>query len=228
MPRLGRPVKSMGRAWGSASSRSKSSGPTRTIRSDPMMPQHMWPRATNASPPNIFRSTTSERLAIRFRIRVASASSNGISDDLRTGRWLRLRHRLVEPDLVSVRVHDLEGLVAPPLGGEPFRDLDAILLQARVVRVDVCDLEVDLDGLFLPACARRGARVLGACEHQPGAAHHDANKVELSILAQHPHDVIETQALDVQVARLVYAFDVDDWHDLLRYQLLAHRSSPFP
>src|SRR5258708_27866571 len=222
MPLLGRPVKSIGRACGSATIRSKSSGPTLTIRSDPIMPQHMCPRTRNASPPNIFRSTTSDRGAIRFRIRPASGSSNGISDDLRTLRWLRLRHSLVEPDLVSVRVHDLEGLVAPPLGGEPLGDLDAILLQTRVVRVDVCDLEVDRDGLFLHACVRCGARVLGTCEHQPGAAHHDADKVELAILAEYPHDMVETQGLDVEVARLVYGFDVDDWHDLLRCGLLVH------
>src|SRR5258708_12830193 len=131
MPLLGRPVKSIGRACGSATIRSKSSGPTLTIRSDPIMPQHMCPRTRNASPPNIFRSTTSDRGAIRFRIRPASGSSNGLSDDLRTLRWLRLRHSLVEPALVSVRVHALERLSSPPLLRHPLVHPPPILLQPR-------------------------------------------------------------------------------------------------
>src|SRR5207253_9426184 len=74
-PRIGRPVKSIGRACGLASASSSWSGSRRTINSSPLTPQHIWPATMNVSPPNIFRSLTSVRSASSARTRVASLSS---------------------------------------------------------------------------------------------------------------------------------------------------------
>ena len=63
-------------------------------------------------------------------------------------RRLRLGDVRVEPDLVAIRIEDLERPIAPPLQGERIADGDAILLQTVVERVDVLHFEVDLDGLL--------------------------------------------------------------------------------
>src|SRR5712671_2121019 len=176
MPLSGRPVKSIGRACFSDRALSYSSRPTRTMRSRPTMPQHMWPVTRNARPPNIFRSVTSRRSRSSSRMRLASASSYAIArsevpvlqlDDLGALRRPGLAGRLVEPDLIAARVEDLEGAVAPPLGRELVGDPDALLLQPVVIRVDVRYLQVDFHRLLrhrrLPLAARRGR----AREHEP-------------------------------------------------------------
>src|SRR6266849_614395 len=84
------------------------------------------------------------------------------SNGLRARRRLRLTHVLEEPDFVAIRIEHLEGPVPPPLGRQPFGDLHALLLQLSVVRLDVADLAVDLDRLFLSARAYRRTRALSA------------------------------------------------------------------
>ena len=55
-PFMGRPVKSMGRAWGNARAASKLSGPGRTIRSLPVTPTAIFLPTMKQRPPNIFFS----------------------------------------------------------------------------------------------------------------------------------------------------------------------------
>ena len=81
------------------------------------------------------------------------------SDELRPLRRFRLGDVRVEPDLVAVRIKDLERPITPPLQGERITDGDAFLLQTVVKRVDIFHFEVDLDGLF-PASVTRCRRAL--------------------------------------------------------------------
>jgi hypothetical protein len=82
MPLLGRPVKSISRACGSASASANRSLPTRTINSSPTIPTAMLPRHMNAMPPNILRSVTSSSPSTA-RMRSASPSSYATSQRLR-------------------------------------------------------------------------------------------------------------------------------------------------
>src|SRR6266853_507336 len=69
------------------------------------------------------------------------------SDDLYSLGRLRLADRLIEPYLVAVRVHHLEGPVAPPLRRNGVGNFHLLLLlQFVVIALDVLDPEVDLDG----------------------------------------------------------------------------------
>src|SRR5260221_5932295 len=71
---LGPRPMSNGRVAGSASARPASAAPTRTNRSSPMTPQHMWPRTRNESPPNIFFSVGGTGAAVASTARSRSAS----------------------------------------------------------------------------------------------------------------------------------------------------------
>ncbi|MEZ5285538.1 MAG: hypothetical protein R2712_12200 [Vicinamibacterales bacterium] len=77
---MGRPVKSIGRTWGSSRSTSASSGDTRTIKVDPTSPQHMRLRTMKQMPPNMNFSTRSDRSPRTRRMRCASAASNAIPE----------------------------------------------------------------------------------------------------------------------------------------------------
>ena len=65
-------MKSIGRACGWANASSYSSGPTRTMKSALVRPQHIAPPTMKQRPPNIFFSTTSVRFANTPRMRAAS------------------------------------------------------------------------------------------------------------------------------------------------------------
>lgn len=54
----------------------------------------------------------------------------------------------VEPDLVAIRIEDLEGPIPPPLQCQRVADGDIALLQTVVERLDGVYLEIDLDGLL--------------------------------------------------------------------------------
>ncbi len=59
------------------------------------------------------------------------------SDELRPLRGRRLRDVCIEPNLVAIRIEDLEGPIAPPLQCERIADGDAVLLQTVVKGVDI-------------------------------------------------------------------------------------------
>src|SRR5260221_6610343 len=144
------------------------------------------------------------------------------SDDLRALGWPRLADGFIAPDLVAARVHHLERLVAPPLNRQRVGDLCALLLlELIVVRDDIGDLEVDLHGLL------RGSRIAtrglagSARKHDARAIPDDGAEVELTILADHAHHVVEAERVDIIAADLVDGLDGDDGHHFLAY-CLAH------
>src|SRR4051812_48239134 len=122
----GRPVKSITRACGRESASANAAGPTRTIRSWPMSPQHMWPLTMKASPPNMRRSSWSTCLLSAWRTRFATLSSYGIvRSAARMPRISRGRRGLSE-----VVEHALDVLVLLQRVGE-LEHLGRLLLGQR-------------------------------------------------------------------------------------------------
>ena len=132
------------------------------------------------------------------------------ANELRALRRLRLRYVRVEPDLVTVRIEDLECPVSPPLHRQRVADRDSLLLQSVVQAIDVVDFEVDFNGL-LADCRPRST----GCprEHDPGLAQDDGTEIELPVLADHAHDMLESQPVHIEVPRIVHRSHRDDRHD---------------
>src|SRR2546427_12563271 len=143
-------------------------------------------------------------------------------DDLRALRRLRLRHVLIEPDLIAVGIHHREGPVSPPLRLERQRGADAALPDLVVKAVHVLHLEVDLDRPLLcrTLCAVHG--LLGPHQHDLCAVAPDGAEVELPVLPHDPHHVSEPELLHVVLPQLVNGLHRDHRHDRLR-RVLAHR-----
>src|SRR6266853_699392 len=137
------------------------------------------------------------------------------SYDLRPLRRPGLADGLVEPHHVAKRVHDLEGPVAPPLHGQRVRDLYAFLLEFLVVGRDVGDFQIDLHRLLSAARLGRRQVVMGSRKHEPRAVQDDGDEVELAVLSEHAHDVIETERVNEEIPGLVRRFHRDDRQDML-------------
>src|SRR5215813_2623600 len=127
---------------------------------------------------------------------------------------LRLADRLVEPDLISERVHHGKGAITPPLVSQWTGDFDFVLLQTIVMGIHVSYLDVNFDRA-LGGC-RAGAvhLLLRAHEHDFGSAEYDGAEIKPPIFSQHSHHVFETKFLDVEFPRLVDGVDGNHRHYL--------------
>jgi hypothetical protein len=127
----------------------------------------------------------------------------------------------------AVGILDRERAIAPPLGREGVRDLDAPRPERVVVGLHVLDFDVDLDGPLAFRPRRPRHLLLRSREHDPDARPDHSEEVEPAILADHAHDVLEPQLLGVEAVDLVDRVHRDDRHHP-KTRVLAHRTLPAP
>src|SRR5687768_1072767 len=126
MPRIGLPVKSIGRACGSETASSCASGPTATIRSSRTIPQAIRSPTMNARPPNILRSVTSSRSPRTVRIRDANASSYAM---------IETQSAEVRPfhDIEPIGIWVAEGEHRHGIQDELVVDIDTAIAKGRMI-----------------------------------------------------------------------------------------------
>src|SRR5204863_1136860 len=102
----------------------------------------------------------------------------------------------VEPDFIAIWIENLERPVPPPLQRQRITDRHSLLRQVLVERIDVPDFEIDFNRLLAGWCGR-SARC--PHEHDPSLAHDDRTEIELTVLADHAHDMAESEGMHVEV-----------------------------